>query len=181
MDGSFAGFGWFLHRQALIITLLFSASLWTSCFMHISLLWYSALGHLCTFNSSDAQLCLLNAGDLLSSLVFSLPVPKPGISLKGINYSNNRAYLIGFLSLRNHCTLLLDFYCLENFFYFFICCLFFAYLVLKGKSCPCFFILTRSRSPLFVLFCFCQCNKKKKKVISWEWEGEDKFEFSQEK
>lgn len=74
---------------------------------------------------------------------------------KIVNSSNNRAYLIDFYSLRNHCTLFLDFHFPENMF---VCLLgwllffvLFCYLILEGETGPCFFILARSRS-CFVLF-----------------------------
>lgn len=65
---------------------------------------------------------LLNAESVLGSLVFSLLVPQPEISLKAGNCGSNRAYLVDSPSPRSHCTLLLDFHCLGNFFIFYIFC-----------------------------------------------------------
>lgn len=123
-ESCFSGLGWFLHMQV-------SGSL----FMQISLLWYPALGHLPTFISPLNSVSSLQEACGLP--LFFPSVPLSGISHKTANYGNNGAYWIDSPSLRNHCTLFLDFHCLENFNNFFLIIWFWGVnLVLVFSSWP---------------------------------------------
>lgn len=64
---------------------------------------------------------------------------------------NHKVCLICFLSLRDHCPLLLDVICLENQCFIYLT-QFFGWLKWENESGSCYFVLARKRSPRYYVF-----------------------------
>ena len=64
---------------------------------------------------------------------------------------NHKVCLICFLSLRDHCPLLLDVICLENQCFIYLT-QFFGWLKWENESGSCYFVLARNRSPRYYVF-----------------------------
>lgn len=78
------------------------------------------------------------------SLRFSFPAPKPGNGPKTASWSNRKAYLTCFLSLRDCCLLLSSVLKTVVFYIYLVCFLFFVYFRQEGKFNHCIFISSKS-------------------------------------
>lgn len=134
--GSFSGLEWFPHtctdQDSAERLKEPSVGLQSSPSVHKPPLWWSSLLGFPRFSSPSPQLKETTGFCLVSLLCCNLEI---------VNYANCIVYLIGFPSLRSHCSSISDGQCPANCFIYFV--QFFSCLNQKGKSGPCYSIVTR--------------------------------------